>query len=190
MRTRCLLSMLVLAILHMESLGQGNPMNPRSRRELREQAVFYAGVDARHVVESACGDEAAFALLSCSQPVSMNLATFSARGGFARIPRLKDLFLMIASPGHGDEVAMFAMWNANTLADPAAFETFSESPMDFAMGLRNLQTATAERKSQSIPALSRLSIDKGKLVWGVVIAGVIGLWVWRKRLRQSNQGPA
>jgi hypothetical protein len=166
-----------------------NP-DPRVRRAQREAAVVKAGPNAPAFVE-AQGDESVAAIYACSNAVAVKLAEFHSSGEMAKLARPRDLLCIIAQPRHGDDVAVWAMQHARELQDTDSFDAFLVSPLEYALGLKQLTTGAAEAKTRRLnrnalakrPTLTSLSADQKQVIFG--IAGfllLVGLAMWlRKR---------
>jgi hypothetical protein len=211
----CLLCLL-LAALPTGLFAQVNPYgnrntpyasgaDPRLRRAYREKAVAEVGPIARDFVET-WGDEAVIALFACSRPVAVMLAEFHASGGMAKFPRPRDLLCVIAQPGHGDDVAVWAMYHAGELADVDSYNAFLISPLDYALGLKKLSAGAAEvrayRGNQAAPAATpwataatpsataatppeALSGEDRRAIAGAGLLVLVGLVAWWRRRRAS-----
>jgi hypothetical protein len=209
MKTQMLLTILVLVgfpapELFGQMIARGvavpSSADPRQRRYLRENAVAWAGPAARSLVESACGDEAAVALLRCSRGAARRLAAFHVSGELAKLPS-RDLLLAIGHPNGGDAICLYAIKHANELIDPVCWEVFMEAPLEFALGLRQLPAAAAERREQAIPLpavewppMTHPSINPASyrraLTWGGIGLAVAVLLIWRRRRRKNWDFPA
>jgi LPXTG-motif cell wall-anchored protein len=109
----------------------------------------------------------------------------------AKLARPRDLLCIIAQPRHGDDVAVWAMQHARELQDTDSFDAFLVSPLEYALGLKQLTTGAAEAKTRRLnrnalakrPTLTSLSADQKQVIFG--IAGfllLVGLALWlRKR---------
>ena len=106
------------------SAVESNP-DPRARRAQREKAVAVVGPKARDFVESR-GEEAVAAIFAVSKPVAEKLAEFHASGEMAKLPRPQDLLRIIARPGHGDDVALWAIAHVRELSDVDSFDAYLE----------------------------------------------------------------
>jgi len=179
--------------------GQSNPYarppawnpDPRARRALREQAVAYAGIEARSFVETQ-GDAAAWAVLSCSQPVAQMLVEFHSSGRLDLLPRPCALLMAIARPNHGDDVAVWAMEHAGELTDPDHFEAFCADPLSYALELRQLSVdAAALKERRAFGPLGAIagwvSKDWRSVAFWTGCTAVIGLVVWRRKRRRAMQ---
>lgn len=163
--------------------GQGNPYQ---RRALREQAVAYAGTQARAFVET--GDEAALALLACSPSGAAKLVEFHSSGALDRTPRPADLLRCIAMCG--DDVLLFAIQHAKELEEPDAFSAFIHAPLDYALGLKQLEQGAAEVKGAKLSyyaAAQNRQWSSKHIVLLAGIAAIAGLVIWRRR-RNRAQG--
>lgn len=173
-------------------------LDPWARRLIRERAVLHAGPGARAFVESeAYGDEAALSLLMCSRMVSMQLASFHGHGGFELLHRPKELLHAIAQPSGRDAVAMWVMQHAGELTDPEYADVFLTSPLEFALGLRQLHAAVMERhparEEWSLLPYGRTVGQTAGIKPLVLLAGliaIIGLLIWRKRRQLARDAPA
>jgi hypothetical protein len=167
----------------------GPGANPRMRRAFREHAVAKVGPIGRDFVET-LGDEAVAAIFACSRPVAVELAEFHASGEMGKLPRPRDLLRVIAQPGHGNDVAVWAIHHAGALTDADSFDAYLLNPLEYALGLKQLAAGAAEvrarRRNQvgttatpwdaSLSAKQRLGI--------VIVAGVlvmVGLLLWRRK---------
>jgi hypothetical protein len=162
--------------------------DPRMRRANRERAVATVGPIARDFVET-LGDEAVAAIFACSRPVAVKLAEFHSSGEIGKLPRPRDLLFVIAEPGHGDDVALWAIHHAGELADVDSFDAYLISPLEYALGLKQLETGAAEVRARhrnqaamattpwaALSADQRLAIAGGA---GLLI--MVGLLLWRRR---------
>jgi hypothetical protein len=170
----------LLAVLPGDLFGQfklTNPFaqpDPRVRRAQREQAVAAVGQGARDFVEM-MGDDAVTALFACSKPVAVKLTEFHASGELGALPRPRDLLRAIAQPRHGDDVARWAMLHAPELADPDNFDAYVMSPLNYALGLKQIAVGAAEVRARRLhhAAISMpLPVDEK-----LVIAGGVGLFL-------------
>lgn len=128
--------------------------DPRVRRAHREKAVATIGPIARQFVET-YGEEAVAAIFACSKSVAVKLAEFHASGELGRLPRPRDLLCVIANPRHRDDVALWAIGHASELTDPDSFDAYLANPLEYAMGLRALQTGAASVRTNRLnPATS------------------------------------
>jgi hypothetical protein len=121
--------------------------DPRYRRSLREKAVAKVGPVARDFVE-AMGDEAVAALFAVPAPVGEKLARWHASGELGKLPRPRDLLRVIAWPGHGADVATWAMQHAAELTDVDSFDAYLSMPLEFALGLKPLAAGAAEARAR------------------------------------------
>jgi len=166
--------------------GAESGVDPRVRRAYREKAVATVGPNARDFVETQ-GDEAVAAIFACSRPVAVKLAEFHASGEMGKLPRPRDLLRVIAQPRHGDDVALWAIHHAGELADTDSFDAYLLSPLDYALGLKQLEAGAAEararRLNQAAMAMApQLSADeKLVLVGGIGFLVIVGLLLWRRR---------
>jgi hypothetical protein len=199
--TFCAVLCFLMAALPVELFGQFNPYgpnpygpnaDPRLRRAHREQAVANVGPKARDFVE-AQGDEAVAAIFACSRPVALKLAEFHSSGELGKLPRPRDLLYVIAQPGHGDDVALWAIGHARELSDVDSFDAYVISPLDYALGLKALATGAAEARARRLnqaamttrPWAALSPDDKRVIVIGgvgvLVVAGIVLL-----RRRQAS----
>jgi hypothetical protein len=196
-----------------EAAAQYNPYAPqqnvdaRTRRAWREQAVAYAGAEARDLVEKH-GDQAVLALLACSQPVAKKLAGWHNAGGLDKLPRPKQLLQAIGQPAGGDDVALWAIQHQTELTDSDAEEAYCTAPLDYALGLKPLGDGAAESRARRLAAqaavtpaqsqqpqpqqqpqlgLSQIPLDNRTLAWVGGGLLVVVLIVWGKK-RQSSGG--
>lgn len=182
MRRSIILALIVLP--HGQVYGQGNPYQ---RRALREQAVAYAGPQARAFVET--GDEVALALLACTPSGAQKLVQFHASGALGKLPRPPDLLRAIAM--YGDDVLLFTIQHAKELEEPSACDAFLLSPAECALGLKSLEQGAAEVKAAK---LSYYAAAQGRqwnskhiaLLAG--IAAIAGLVIWRRRRKAQGMG--
>lgn len=170
--------------------------NPRQRRSFRERAVARIGPVARDFVE-AQGDEAVAAIFACSAPVGVKLAEFHASGGLGKLPRPGDLLCLIALRGHGDDVALWAIAHAGELEDPDSFNAYLASPLDYALGLKDLAAGAAETRARRLNEVaSKASLwgslsrdDKQLVLVGVALVAVFALGLlWRRRQARMQAG--
>ncbi len=163
----------------------GPSSDPRVRRAVREEAVAIIGPNARDFVETQ-GDEAVAAIFACSKPVAAKLAEFHMCGEMGKLPRPRDLLRVIAQPRHGDDVALWAIHHARELADPDSFDAYLSSPLEYAMGLKQLAAGAAEaragRLNQAATATASLSPDeKLTIVVAVGFLLIVGVLLWRRK---------
>jgi hypothetical protein len=195
---------ILVLVLPLEAQGQVQPYNPyapqqnidaRWRRALRENAIAWAGEDARTFVE-AQEDLAAVALLACSQPVARRLAEFGSKG-LAKLPRGAELLRVIVQPGAGDEVALWAIDHASELTDPDSFAAYCSNPLQYALNLKPLAEGTAEVRKQRLAAQTLMPTEEppapetpaSSQLNGRVLAIIIGgvaivallAWRWHKK---------
>jgi len=123
--------------------------DPRVRRAYREKAVAAFGPKIRDFVESQ-GEEGVAALFACTKPVAVKLAEFHTSGELANLPRPHDLLRVIAQPQHGDDVALWAIQHANELADADCFDAYLMSPLDYALGLKHLESGAADARARRL----------------------------------------
>lgn len=176
----------LLLVLLLPSLAHGQG-NPYERRWLREQAVAYAGPQARAFVES--GDEASPALLACSPSGAAKLVQFHASGALDRLPRPADLLRVIAMCG--DDVLLFAIQRAKALEEPDAFSAFIQAPLDYALGLKELEQGAAEVRAAKLSyyaAAQNRQWNSKHLALFAGIAAIAGLVIWRRRRRVQGMG--
>lgn len=167
---------LLALLLTSPAMGQ---YDAYARRALRERAVAWTGVESRAFVET--GDDAARALLSCSQHGAKRLVEFHKSGALDRLPQPALLLRCIAI--HGDAVLLFAMQNQDKLADADCFTAYVSAPAEFALGLRDLDQGGAEvraRKLAYYAAANRPRDWKRIGLWGGGFA-IAGLLLWRYR---------
>jgi hypothetical protein len=158
--------------------------DPRIRRAYREQAVAAVGPGARDFVETH-GDEAVAAIFACSKPVAVKLAEFHACGELGKLPRPRDLLRVIAQPRHGDDVALWAIYHARELSDTDSFDAYVLSPLEYALGLKQLAAGAAEARARRLNQAAMTTpqpVDER-----VVIAGgagflvIVALLLWRRK---------
>ena len=173
--------------------------DPRARRARREQAVAQVGPAARDFVETQ-GDEAVAAIFACSKSVAGKLAEFHASGGLGKLPRPNNLLRAIGRPSNGDDVALWAIQHASALEDPDSFDAFVQNPLEYALGLKQLEDGAAEMRARRMNAaaaspavppavpLALPQVSQQELI--LVGAGcliLVALWLWRrKQLRQQG----
>lgn len=158
--------------------------DPRARRALRERAVAYAGVESREFVET-LGDPAVAALFACSQAGARKLVEFHNAGRLARLPRPADLLRVIAQPGHGDDVVIYALQAENELTDVDHFDAYLLNPLEYAYGLRRLSEGAVEARARRLSAQAaaapwQVALDGQKMAAGAAILGLILLLWWRR----------
>jgi hypothetical protein len=175
--------------------------DPRARRANREKAVSMVGPSARDFVET-YGDEAVAVIFGCSKAVGVKLVEFHASGELAKLPRPRDLLRVIADKRHRDDVALWAIAHAGELIDPDCFDAYLYSPLEYAMGLKQIQTGAASFRANRLnpsPAtttettptklavtLSSLTDDDRVGITAcacLVILAIIA--IWRKRQSQA-----
>jgi len=161
--------------------------DPRMRRAHRERAVAIVGPGARDFVETH-GDQAVAAIFACSKPVAVKLAEFHACGELDRLIRPRDLLWVIAQPGNGNDVALWAIYHSNELFDRDAFDAYLLSPMEYAMGLKDIATGAAEARARRLnQAVASRPLTHDEKVGLAGLAGclaIVGFLYWRRR-RQS-----
>jgi len=165
-------------------------VGPRLRRAWREKAVAAVGPVARGFVEGPAGDDAVAALLACSKPVAEELAVFYASGELGKLPRPRDLLRVIAQPGNGDEVALFAMHNARELADVEEFDAYLQSPLEYALGLKPLAVGAAEARALRLNAQAAATRPWAADAFQVIAAfgGVVAMFAllaWHRRRQRG-----
>jgi len=187
----------VLLLLPAAAPGQFNPYappvqvdnDPRTRRALRERAVAYAGPSSREFVETQ-GDAAVAALFACSQPAAGKLVEFHNSGGLAKLPKPGDLLRVIAQPGNGDDVLLYAIQHANELSDVDCFDAYLLNPLEYAYALRPLGEGAAEARARRLSAHAatipwRVTLDgRAIALGGGILAIVLFLW-WRRRRQMA-----
>lgn len=177
--------MILAVILLLPSLAHGQG-NPYQRRAIREQAVAWAGPQARAFVET--GDEVALALLACTPSGAAKLVEFHDSGALDRTPRPPDLLRAIAM--HGEDVLLFAMQHAKELEDADAFSAFIHSPPDYALGLKSLEQGAAEVRAAKLSyyaAAQNRQWNSKHIALLAGIAAIAVLVIWRRR-RNRAQG--
>lgn len=193
-----------------EAMAQYDPyrpvnaqQDPRVRRALRERAVAFAGANSREFVEK-YGDDAVAAICACTQAGAQKLVEFSRSGDLGKLPRPSDLLKLIAIPGNGDDVLLWAINHAKELGDVDNFDAFLLSPQEYAFALKQLDQGAAEMRarrlslqaaatpapqpsSQPSPGISQIPLDNRTLAWvgGGLLVVVLIVW-WKKR--QSSGG--
>jgi hypothetical protein len=123
--------------------------DPRVRRANREKAVAIVGLQGRDFVET-YGEPAVEAIFACSKYVAVRLADLHASGKLAKLSRPADLLRVIAYPKHGDEVALWAINHADELADKDSFNAYLASPLEYALGLKQLQAGAAAARANRL----------------------------------------
>jgi hypothetical protein len=123
--------------------------DPRTRRANREKAVAMTGPIAREFVET-YGDEAVAAIFACSKAVAVKLAEFHASGELGKLPRPLDLLRAIANPRLSDDVANWAILHAGELHDTDSFDAYLASPLEYALGLKQLKAGAAEARAKRL----------------------------------------
>jgi hypothetical protein len=164
-------------------------VDPRVRRAYREKAVAIVGPKGRDFVESQ-GDEAVVAIFACSKSVAAKLVEFYSSGEMGKLPRPRDLLRVIALPRHGDDVALWAIHHASELADMDNFDAYLLGPLDYALGLKQLEAGAAETRARRLsmavvttpPPTPPLLADERVVAFGVGgFLVVIALLLWRRR---------
>jgi hypothetical protein len=131
--------------------------DPRVRRANREKAVARLGPIARDFVETY--DEAVAAIFACDKAVGVKLAEFHASGGLAKLPRPRDLLRALADPRQSDDVALWAIAHATELADPDSFTAFLASPLEYALGLKQLQAGAATVRAKRLDPTATTAME-------------------------------
>lgn len=189
---RIMLANVLLFLPATGALGQFNPYappvqvnpDPRMRRALRERAVAYAGEGSREFVETQ-GDAAVAAIFACSQGGARKLVEFNNSGKLAKLPRPADLLRVIAQPGNGDDVGVYAIQHANELTDVDNFDAYLLNPLEYAYALRPLSEGAAEVRARRLSAQAawvpwQVTLDgRAIAIGGGVLAVVLFLW-WRR----------
>jgi hypothetical protein len=152
-----------------------NPNDPHLRRELRERAVLMVGEDARQFVET--HELAARAILACDVFVASCLTTCFNKSDLAKLPNLDGLLVAIAFSGDGNAVALFALEHLSDLADVDHFNAFMSSPVEYSLGLKDLEAGAAPAKADRLDR-EKWSTPLGDgrtvlIVASVVVAGVM-----------------
>lgn len=159
-------------------------VDPRTRRANREKAVAIVGSNAHDFVETQ-GDEAVAAIFTCSKPVAEKLVEFHISGGLAKLPRPRELLRIIAQPRHGDDVAVWAIDHADELGDADSFYAYLSSPLDYALGLKQLAAGAAElqaRRSHQTEVTATRPPGQGlTMLVGVGLLSFVGIVLWRHR---------
>ncbi len=168
-----------------------HPPDPREQRAAREQAVAVVGEAGREFVER-YGDDAVAAISVCSQPVAVRLVEFHAAGGLAKLPRPRTLLRVIGTPGHGDEVASWAMAHAGELASADAFDAYVLDPLSYALALKTLEDGAAEVREHRRLAYDYLTqrAEWWAYSWrmfglGAGVSATVLLLAWRYRQRYA-----
>lgn len=123
--------------------------DPRVRRANREKAVALTGPIARDFVET-YGDEAVAAIFAVSKATAVKLAEFHASSELGKLPRPRDLLRIIANPRYRDDVALWAIQHGSELTDTDSFDAYLARPLEYAMGLRQLQTGAASVRANRL----------------------------------------
>jgi hypothetical protein len=170
--------------------SNGSWTDPRYRRSLREKAVAKVGPVARDFVE-AMGDDAVAAIFACPAQVGEKLARWHASGELGKLPRPRDLLRVIAQPGHGADVALWAIQHTAELMAIDNLDAYLQMPLEYALGLKSLAAGAAEararRFSQPAPVPARqLTLppwaDEKTVTIGVVgFLVIVALLLFRRR---------
>jgi len=159
-------------------------LDPRVRRDWREKAVAAVGPTARDFVETQ-GDEAVTAIFACSRPVAVKLVEFYSSGKMGKLPRPRALLYVISQPRHGDDVALWAIYHAGELTDADSFDAYLRSPLDYALGLKQLAAGAAEVRARRLnqPAPWTVSLSPSEKMGIAVVAGlaIVGYLIGRHR---------
>jgi hypothetical protein len=185
------ISALLLLTLAQPLVAQFNPYSPslpgnndpRARRAMRERAVAYAGDASREFIETQ-GEPAVVAIFACSQDGARKLVEFHNSGKLAKLPRPAELLRVIAMPGHGDDVVIFAMQHETELTDVDHFDAYLLSPLDYAYSLRKLSEGAAEARARRLSGQAapwQYTLDGRTVGVGVSILGLLLLLWWRSR---------
>jgi|SRR5579884_1563275 len=175
---------LFLLLLPLPAHGQGNPYQ---RRAIREQAVAYAGPQARAFVET--DDVASLALLAVSPSGAQKLVEFHSSGGLGKLPRPPDLLRCIAA--YGDDMLLFIIRHAKELEEPNVCDAFLLSPAEYALGLKPLEQGAAEVKAAKLSyyaAAQNRGWNSKHLALFAGIAAIAGLVIWRRRRKPQGMG--
>ncbi|MFO0966429.1 MAG: hypothetical protein U0793_12710 [Gemmataceae bacterium] len=161
----------------------------RAKRGARERMVAALGLQARRLVEA--HDEAVAALSCCSRPVGLRFCESYNAGVFNKCANMPELLRVIAMPGHGDDVAIFAMSHANELNDFDMCSAYLVSPLDYAMRLKTLEQGATEMRAVSFASMPKPTANKGffnidgidnRLGIGLGIGAVILCFLaWKRR---------
>jgi hypothetical protein len=157
--------------------------DPRVRRAYREKAVAVVGQHARDFVETH-GDEAVVAIFAVSKAAAAKLVDFHESGELATLPRPRDLLHAIGLPGHGNDVARWAMQHAEELADADNFDAFLMMPLDYALGLKDLATGATELRARRLHHAAMtvpLPLDDKLIAGGVGVVVIIMILLWRRK---------
>ena len=148
------------------------------------------GPNAREFVEKQ-GDFAVAAIFACSRPVAVKLVQFYSSGDLDELPRPTDLLRAIAQPGNGDDVAIWAIRHAGELTDKDSFDAFVRSPLDYALGLKQLAAGTAEVRAWRLNQAAMTTTTPSRAVplsddqkLGIAAAAgvaLVGFLIWRRR---------
>lgn len=159
--------------------------DPRLKRAMRERAAAYAGEASREFIET-LGEPAVVALLACSKDGAKRLVELYTSGKLSKFPRPTDLLQVIALPGMGDDVVIFAMQHDSELTDVDNFDAYLISPLDYCYSLRKLSEGAAEARARRLTGQAaatpwQVTLDgKTVAVGGGILAVVLLLW-WRAR---------
>jgi hypothetical protein len=211
---RRFLALLLVMLPSAEALGQYgyNPyappnaqQDPRVRRALRERAVAYAGENSRALVEKE-GDDAVAAIAACTPAGARKLVEFYASGDYSKLPRPRDFLRVVALPGHGDDVVLWAIQpdHARLLTDVDNYDAFLLSPLEIVYSLKPIEQSAAEARAlrlaaqaavtpapqpqqQPQPQVPQIPLDTRTLAWaggGLVVLLLIVAW----KRRQASGG--
>jgi len=123
-------------------------LDPRARRAEREACIARTGDVARPLVES-YGDAAVTALNACSPDVGKKLAASHKEGTLDKLPS-PSISSRPSQERTRDEVAIWALHNAEALGDPDAFQAFLLEPLEYVMELKTLSTGAAEARARRL----------------------------------------
>lgn len=150
--------------------------NPSQRAALQQRALVLLGPGARAFLATQ-GDEGLLALWGCSRPSAIRLLQFHACGGLDRLPRPRAFLYVVGTLGQGDVLVEWALAHYRELTDEEQFDAFMSSPLEYAWGVRRLESTNR--------AWSPGSDWRGMVFWGALLAAA-GLIVWRKRAQKAT----
>ena len=127
--------------------------------------------------------------------MAVKLAEFHASGEMGKLPRPRDLLRVIAQPGHGDDVALWAIQHVRELGDIDSFDAYLSSPLEYALGLKPLAAGAAEARARRLHQAAMATTSTAVPPWvserlviivsaGVLVLVAVALW----RRKQSAMG--
>ena len=131
-----------------EAMAQYNPYAPVNAqpdprvRPFYRRSVAFAGANSREFVEK-YGDDAVAAIFACTQ-------AGAETGGFLSVRRpgeaagLLDFLKVVAIPGNGDDVVLWAAQHPKELTDTDNLDAFLLAPLEIVYALKSLDQAAAE----------------------------------------------